>query len=49
MSTSLRKLTLPVLDQKECKKIYSNANITVTDNMICTDSPNNEDACEVNF
>lgn len=49
MSISLRKLTLPVVDQTECKKIYSNANITVTDNMICTGSPNEEDACKVNF
>lgn len=49
MSTSLKKLTLPVVDQKECKQIYSNANITITDNMICTSSLNAEDACKVNF
>lgn len=49
MSTSLKKLTVPVIDQKECKKIYSNANITVTDNMICAGSSNEEDACQVNF
>ena len=46
MSTSLKKLTLPVVDQKECKQIYSNANITITDNMICTSSLNAEDACK---
>lgn len=48
MSDILQVLTLPIVDQNFCKKIFSKIN-KVTENMICAGSLPGEDTCKVCF
>lgn len=43
--TALRKVTIPVVNQEECKRAYSGAGAPITERMICAGAPG-KDACQ---
>lgn len=43
--TALRKVSIPIVNQEDCKKVYSEAGAPVTDRMICAGAPG-KDACQ---